>query len=133
MQYKLFLALAGAWCAAVVTDASAQEYAIPWHTVDAGGGTSSDAGYTLSGTIGQPDAGPVLAGGGYSLTGGFWSIGAAPRCFGDFNHDGTVNTLDVLAFLNAWSAGDSSSDCNADGQINTLDVICFLNAWTAGC
>ena len=27
------------------------------------------------------------------------------RCAGDFNGDGTVNTLDVLAFLNAWSSG----------------------------
>lgn len=26
-------------------------------------------------------------------------------CRGDFNADGTINTLDVLAFLNAWTAG----------------------------
>ena len=50
----------------------AQSYAIPWWTVDGGGGTSSGGGYTLSGTIGQPDAG-VMGGGGYTLTGGFWS------------------------------------------------------------
>jgi hypothetical protein len=30
--------------------------------------------YSLSGTIGQPDAGSVMTGGNYSLTGGFWSI-----------------------------------------------------------
>ncbi len=54
-------------------------------------------------------------------------------CAGDFNSDCTVNTVDVLAFLNAWSAGDMSADCNGDGVINTLDVICFLNAWTSGC
>ena len=37
----------------------------------AGGGTlSTGNGYTLSGTIGQPDAGQ-LSGGGYTLTGGF--------------------------------------------------------------
>jgi hypothetical protein len=54
-------------------------------------------------------------------------------CPGDFNDDGQVNTLDVLAFLNAWSAGDPSADFNADGAVNTLDVLAFLNAWSAGC
>ncbi len=54
-------------------------------------------------------------------------------CVADFNGDGAVNTLDVLAFLNAWTAGDSSADINGDGQINTLDVLEFLNQWNAGC
>jgi hypothetical protein len=30
--------------------------------------------YSVSGTIGQPDAGGPLSGGIYSLTGGFWSL-----------------------------------------------------------
>lgn len=55
------------------------------------------------------------------------------RCAGDFNGDLDVNTLDVLAFLNAWSAGDPRGDFNGDGSINTLDVLAFLNAWSAGC
>lgn len=50
---------------------SAQTYNIDWYTIDGGGGTSSGGGYTLSGTIGQPDAG-MLAGGSYTLAGGFW-------------------------------------------------------------
>lgn len=50
---------------------SAQTYNIDWYTIDGGGGTSSGGGYTLSGTIGQPDAG-LLAGGRYTLSGGFW-------------------------------------------------------------
>ena len=54
-------------------------------------------------------------------------------CPGDFNGDGEVNTLDVLAFLNAWAAGDASADFNGDGAINTLDVLAFLNAWAGGC
>ncbi|MBK7403643.1 MAG: hypothetical protein IPJ41_03155 [Phycisphaerales bacterium] len=54
-------------------------------------------------------------------------------CPGDFNGDGAVNTLDVLAFLNAWTAGDSAADFNGDGAVNTLDVLAFLNAWTTGC
>lgn len=58
---------------------------------------------------------------------------AVELCPGDFNGDCVVNTQDVLAFLNAWNAGDPSADCTGDGVINTQDVLCFLNAWTAGC
>ena len=54
-------------------------------------------------------------------------------CLADFNGDGAINTLDVLAFLNAWTAGDSAADINGDGEINTLDVLAFLNFWAAGC
>ena len=54
-------------------------------------------------------------------------------CRADFNLDGSANTLDVLAFLNAWTAGDPRADFNLDGTVNTLDVLAFLNAWTAGC
>ena len=54
-------------------------------------------------------------------------------CTGDFNCDGTVNTLDVLAFLNAWTAGDPRADIDGDGLTNTLDVLAFLNAWAGGC
>jgi uncharacterized membrane protein len=53
------------------TDAS-----IPWWTADGGGGTSSGTGYSLSGTIGQADAG-AMSGGNYSLAGGFWGGGVA--------------------------------------------------------
>jgi hypothetical protein len=54
-------------------------------------------------------------------------------CVADFNGDGSVNTQDVLAFLNAWSAGDSSADINGDGSVNTQDVLAFLNLYAAGC
>ncbi len=53
-------------------------YNLTWSTINNGGSTRSESGsYTLSGTIGQIDAG-VLSGGAYTLTGGFWS-GAALR------------------------------------------------------
>jgi hypothetical protein len=56
-----------------VSSASAQPYSIDWFTVDGGGGMNGSGGiYTLSGTIGQPDAGSRLSGGSYSLQGGFW-------------------------------------------------------------
>ena len=56
---------------AAILSASAQNYSIDWYTIDGGGGTSSGGPYTLSGTIGQPDAG-TLTGGSYTLIGGFW-------------------------------------------------------------
>ena len=46
-------------------------YKIDWYTVDGGGGTSTGGVYSLSGTIGQPDAG-TLTGGNFVLDGGFW-------------------------------------------------------------
>ena len=52
----------------------AQTYSVDWSTIDAGGGTSTGGVYSVSGTIGQPDAGVAMTGGNYSLTGGFWAI-----------------------------------------------------------
>jgi len=51
----------------------AQSYSIDWLTIDGGGGTSTGGVYTVSGTIGQPDAGQ-MTGGSYAFKGGFWSI-----------------------------------------------------------
>ena len=55
------------------------------------------------------------------------------KCKDDFNGDGSVNTLDILAFLNSWTGEQIPADCNSDQQIDTRDVICVLNEWTAGC
>src|SRR3989442_14917997 len=53
------------------SSASAQDFKIDWYTIDGGGGTSTGGVYSLSGTIGQPDAGK-LSGGNFVLDGGFW-------------------------------------------------------------
>jgi hypothetical protein len=47
-------------------------YRMDWQTVAAGGGQSSGGNFSLSGTIGQPDAG-FSAGGAYVQQSGFWS------------------------------------------------------------
>ncbi|MGA9451159.1 MAG: hypothetical protein WBW41_07420 [Verrucomicrobiia bacterium] len=52
----------------------AQQYSIDWYKVSGGGGTSTGGTYSVSGTIGQHDAGGPMTGGNYSLTGGFWSL-----------------------------------------------------------
>jgi hypothetical protein len=54
-------------------------------------------------------------------------------CPPDLNADGELNTLDFLAFLNLWAAGDPTADWNQDGNINTLDFLAYLNAWATGC
>jgi hypothetical protein len=53
-----------------------QEFVIDWFTIDGGGGTSTGGVYSVSGTIGQPDAG-ILTGGPYTLVGGFWAVVSA--------------------------------------------------------
>ena len=56
--------------------AFSQTYSIDWFTIDGGGGTSTGGVYSVSGTIGQPDAG-VMSGGNYTLQGGFWGVAVA--------------------------------------------------------
>jgi hypothetical protein len=56
---------------------AAGSYDLSWWTVDGGGGTSNGGGYTLNGTLGQPDAGTLASGGAYTLAGGFWHGGVA--------------------------------------------------------
>ncbi len=51
----------------------AQPYSINWYTMDGGGGTSTGGVYSVTGTIGQPDAG-TMSGGNYTLQGGFWGV-----------------------------------------------------------
>ncbi len=72
---------------AFALNATAQSYAIDWHTIDGGGGTSTGGpmigiNYSLSGTIGQHDAGGPMMGGAYSLTGGFWALPVAVQTLG---------------------------------------------------
>lgn len=49
---------------------------VSWHSVDGGGGTSAGGKFTLTGSVGQPDAG-AMSGGQFTLSGGFWP-GTAP-------------------------------------------------------
>src|SRR3954469_25060903 len=52
---------------------NAQSYAIDWHKVAGGGGTSTGGVYSVSGTAGQPDTGSMI-GGNYVLVGGYSSL-----------------------------------------------------------
>jgi hypothetical protein len=58
-----------------------QQYSVDWYKVSGGGGTSTGGVLTVSGTIGQPDAG-TMSGSDYALVGGFWGIVAAVQAPG---------------------------------------------------
>lgn len=66
------LVIAGLAISAASASIQANGYSVSWYTFDGGGGSSTGGGYTLMGTIGQPDAG-THSGTGYALTGGFWA------------------------------------------------------------
>jgi hypothetical protein len=65
----------GFWIVGGIFSASGQSYSMDWFKIAGGGGTSAGGTYSVSGTIGQADAGAQpMTGGSYSLTGGFWAL-----------------------------------------------------------
>ncbi len=68
------------WLAAAAVQGQTN-YTIEWSTIDGGGGTSTGGVYSVSSTIGQPDAGK-MSGGSYTVEGGFWGIIAAVQPLG---------------------------------------------------
>jgi hypothetical protein len=53
------------------------QYTIDWHTIDGGGGTSTGGVYSVTGTVGHPDAGATMTNGQFAVTGGFWALPTA--------------------------------------------------------
>jgi hypothetical protein len=118
----LFCLLAFAGCFV----APAQQYSIDWYKVAGGGGTSSNGQYTVSGTIGQHDAGGPMTGGNYSLTGGFWALisvvqtPGAPTLY--ISHSGSTVTVYWQA-VSGWTLHQNASLGNTGGwSLN--------NSWT---
>jgi hypothetical protein len=68
---KLLLAAIALTLLLTAQSGHAQNYSIDWFELGGGGGTSVDERYSVSGTVGQPDAG-TLSGGAFTLEGGFW-------------------------------------------------------------
>ncbi|HZW08396.1 MAG TPA: GC-type dockerin domain-anchored protein [Phycisphaerales bacterium] len=63
----------------------------------------------------------------------FWDDLSFTQCLADTNCDSAIDTRDVIAFLNLWTASDDQADFDGNGAIDTRDVIAFLNAWTQPC
>ncbi len=55
------------------------------------------------------------------------------RCPSDVDGSGGVDGDDVIAFFDAWDAGEPDGDVNADGAIDGDDVIGFFAGWDRGC
>jgi len=109
-------------------DGNGNSLALPWWTVDSGGGTSVGGAYSLSGTIGQFDAGVGAGGGTFVATGGFWDGAAKPDCIpADLNCDGFVNGADLGILLGAW--GSDGADLDDDGTTAGSDLGILLSAW----
>ncbi|MFG0260027.1 MAG: GC-type dockerin domain-anchored protein, partial [Phycisphaerales bacterium JB041] len=89
----------------------------------------SDSGWLLPGAAAINDRGLVA---GWGKHHGVPAAFLFTPCGADFDNNGTVDTRDVLAFLNAWVGRAPVADFNDDGIINTQDVLAFLNAWNAG-
>jgi len=65
----------GGVCSAVLLGATtqAQDFGIDWLTIDGGGGVSAGSGYSITGTIGQPEA-ATMSRGRFTVRGGFWHL-----------------------------------------------------------
>lgn len=107
---------------------------ISWYTIDGGGGTSTGGGYSISGTIGQPDAGVVLTGGMFEINGGFWPTANVCFCPGDLNGDGQKDGRDIQQFLSCVLSGDNCSCADVDqaNGVTLADVPVFVNALMSG-
>ena len=66
----------------ISTGGLAQQYSINWSKIAGGGGTSAGGQFSLSGTIGQQDAGPLMTNGQFSVIGGFWVLPQAIQVTG---------------------------------------------------
>ncbi|MFM9996197.1 MAG: hypothetical protein ACKVU4_10390 [Phycisphaerales bacterium] len=106
---------------------------LTWNTYDGGGGVSTGGGFTVTGTIGQPDAGG-MAGAPYEVRGGFWgSPSGPPPCYPDCNNSGNLTVADFGCFQGKYVLGDLYADCNASGTLTVADFGCFQGKYVIGC
>jgi len=96
---QLLLAIASA--ALLVLPVRAQTFSVDWYTVDGGAGSSTGGVYTVTGTIGQPDAG-VITGGNFTLAGGFWGVITAVQTEGAPALDIFISTTNTVVV--SWPA-----------------------------
>jgi len=101
-------------------------YSIDWYTIDGGGGTCTGGPYTITGTIGQPDAADSQ-GGGFIVLGGFWPGG--PVCI--------VNLEHFAHFAEYWLMTGTGlpADLYVDeyNTVNLDDLNVFLDYWLWYC
>jgi hypothetical protein len=107
----VFIMLSGA--------AHAQTYSIDWHKISGGGaGADSNAVYSLTGSIGQQDAGIATNSGVYSITGGFEAVFAietpgAPVL--------SLNLTATNSVIVSWPSPSSGFNLQATSDLNSTN------------
>ena len=98
------------------------EFTIDWHSMDGGGGSSTGGVFSISGTVGQSDAGE-MSGGSYVLQGGFWAVLAAVQQPGlpRLEISGTNGIVTL-----SWPASAA-----AYGLEQTTDLVAIPGGWTS--
>jgi hypothetical protein len=112
-------------------NAHSQPYTINWYKIAGGGGTSTGDVYSVSGTIGQHDAGGPMTGGSYSLTGGFWSLisvvqtPGAPMLKITFNQQLSTVTI-------SWPSSGESFTLQTNGNLATSSWVDYGGTVNSG-
>lgn len=122
---KMLLGIIGVFVlASVAVGGSGGQFVIEWSSIDGGGGVSSGGQYSLSGTVGQPDAG-YLYGGQFEIAGGFHTGGEL--CI--------VNFTDFAKFSEFWlvSSAGLEADLYPDGTVDGKDLGELINLWLSSC
>ena len=109
------------------------QFQIDWFTIDGGGGASTGGAFSLTGTIGQPDAGKA-AGAPFDADCGFWG-GAIPTCRADYDGNGAIEPADVSLFVSVWftslQLGTLGGDFDGNSAVEPADVSLFVSRWFA--
>jgi hypothetical protein len=124
---------------AVTAGAAHAQFTIDWYTIDSGSGAPAGGPFSISGTVGQPDA-AIVAGGPFQVTGGFWVGGAAAQtCYPNCDNSTVppiLNIADFVCFQQAFAAGSSYANCDnstVPPVLNIADFVCFQQSFAAGC
>ena len=116
--------------ASTVLAASGGQYILEWSSIDGGGGTSSGDTYTLTGTIGQPDA-AYSEGEQYELLGGFWPGG--PLCVVDFHRFARFAEHWLQTPCNPGNDWCGGADLNHEDGVDFVDLSRFVDEWLYFC
>jgi hypothetical protein len=100
--------------------ADAQQYSIDWYKISGGGGTSTNSQFSVSGTIGQPDASGAVSGGNFSVTGGYWSLISVVQTLGAPTLTVTRSGNNVII---SWSPSATGWTLQTNGNLGSTNWV----------
>ena len=112
------------------SETQAQNFTIDWFTIDGGGGTSTGGVYSISGTIGQPDAAEPMTGGQFALEGGLWSILAAVQLPGAPKL--TIRRTTTNTAMVSWDSPATGFALQEKTNLNTANWVATTNSMQDG-